>query len=260
MASHIDEDSKMPTSPLKIVGKILSFVLMLVSLGLTVAILIKPHILGQILEWILAYTSTLGGWNYVLAAGVSLIESIPFLNIAVPWQTVAIVVAWHVAQYDFLGVLFVVVLAMTIGDAIAYWLGYKHGSYMLAHFGPIFGMNDAVVDKVETLIEKMWNWAIFVSKWNPYTRWFLPFIVGTLRMNFREFMLYNMIGSLAFGTILVFLSKLFVGHYREVVPYVRRIGLGLIVLVGAWYWWKHGREWALPWLVDFADDGEEGAI
>ena len=53
-------------------------------------------------------------------------------------------------------------------------------------------MNDTVIEKIEDLIGKMGHWAIFVSKWNAYTRGFLPFIAGTLHMKFREFMLYNM--------------------------------------------------------------------
>ncbi len=81
-----------------------------------------------------------------------------------------------------------------------------------------------------------------MSKWNAYTRGFLPFIAGALRMPFREFMLYNMLGSAVFGGVLVFLAKMFIGHYREVVPYIRWIGLGMIVAMGVWYWWKHGRQ------------------
>lgn len=242
IAAHLKVTKGIPMTAWMIIGKWFSYLLMAATFGLTVAILIKPELLAHVLEWVLKHTATLGARNYVLASGISLIESIPFLNMAVPGQTIAIMIAWYVAQYDFLWILAVVVLSSTIGDAIAYWLGRKYGDYMLAHFGPIFGLNDTMVDKIESLIGKMWHWAVFVSKWNAYTRGFLPFITGTLRMPFWEFMMYNLLGSLMFGSVLVYLAKLFIGHYREVVPYVRWIGLGLMVLMGVWYWWKHGRK------------------
>ena len=53
---------------------------------------------------------------------MTLIESIPFLNMAIPGQTVVIVIAGYIAQYNFFGILLITVLSMSIGDAIAYRL------------------------------------------------------------------------------------------------------------------------------------------
>ncbi len=155
IAKHIAHAGKMPVTPMMMIGKLLSYTLVAAMAGLTIAILVKPQYLTQLLARILEHIATLGVWNYVLAGGISLIESIPFLNMAIPGQTIAIVIAGYVAQYNFVGILLVVVMSSTIGDAIAYWLGRKHGAYMLAHFGPIFGLNDVVIEKIEHLIEKM---------------------------------------------------------------------------------------------------------
>jgi hypothetical protein len=101
IAKHLQKSKKMPFTIWMIVGKMLSYALLLGTFGLTVAILIKPEYLTHILDRVLHHAETLGGWNYVLASGITLIESIPFLNMAVPGQTVVIVIAGYIAQFNF---------------------------------------------------------------------------------------------------------------------------------------------------------------
>ncbi len=79
------------------------------------------------------------------------------------------------------------------------------------------------------------HWALFASKWNSYTRWMLPFIAWSSHMKFRDFMIYNILGSIVYGIVIVVLSSLFIGNYEKVIPYVRWIGLWVITIVAIWY-------------------------
>ena len=69
----------------------------------------------------------------------------------------------------------------------------------------------------------------------------LPFIAGISHMPKWEFLLYNMLGSLVYGFVLVWIAKLFLGNTEHVVPYIRRLGLGMIVLAVIWYFVIHKR-------------------
>lgn len=49
-------------------------------------------------------------------------------------------------------------------------------------------------------------------------------------------MLFNIMGSVIYATVLIALAKIFVGYYQEVIPYIRWIMLGLLLLVGLYLW------------------------
>lgn len=67
IAKHIAHAGKMPVTPMMMMGKLVSYILVGAMAVLTIAILIKPKYLEDLLSWILHHISTLGEWNYVLA-------------------------------------------------------------------------------------------------------------------------------------------------------------------------------------------------
>ncbi|MBP6909980.1 hypothetical protein KBC03_00015 [Patescibacteria group bacterium] len=73
-----------------------------------------------------------------------------------------------------------------------------------------------------------------LSKWNGYARGIIPFVAGTSKMRWTTFMLFNFIGSVFYSVALITLAKLFVGYYEVVIPYIRRIMIGLLLLVGVY--------------------------
>ncbi len=205
------------------------------TVSLTAIIMFKPHTLQYIIGWMMHVVDFLWWKNYLLAGTIGILESIPFLNMAIPWQTFMIIIAGFVAQFNYFGILLIVTLASIIGDTIAYFWWKYHGKSLLRTYGPAFGFTESRVDSLMKTMKKHNHRTIFASKRNSYTRGVLPFIAWTGHINFWEFMLYNMLGSLAYATVLVSLAKVFVGHYQKVIPYVRWIGLGILIIAGIWY-------------------------
>jgi membrane-associated protein len=204
--------------------------------------MIKPSLLLDViwwLEWVIIY---LWWKNYLLMWGVWFIESIPFLNIAFPGQTFMILIAWFVAQKAFLLAMLIVVFACTLWDMVAYLVGRYKGNSILRHYWPTFGITPEYVDKIKEMTHEHAHRALFASKWNSYTRWMVPFIAWTSHMKFWDFMFYNILGSIVYWWVLVYLAKLFIWHYDKVVPYVRWIWLWVVWIVAIWYIIKYRKK------------------
>ena len=60
IAKHVAVAKKLPTSPLMMIGKLVSYILVGAMLLLTIAILVKPEYLSRLLGWVLQHISTLG--------------------------------------------------------------------------------------------------------------------------------------------------------------------------------------------------------
>lgn len=217
------------------ISYIFSALVVVSSLWFILIVFFKPETLNDILAWMMNLVEILWWKNYLLAWWVGILESIPFINVAIPGQTFMIIIAWFVAQFNYIGILMVVVLSSTIWDAIAYYLGKKQWESILSFYGPSFGLTQDRVIRIKSAMKDHAHRAIFASKWNSYTRGVLPFIAWSAHTNFREFMVYNMLGSLAYGIVLVSLAKVFVWHYQVVAPYVRWVWLWVLIIAVVWY-------------------------
>lgn len=228
------------------IGHVISVFFVLIWVWLAIAVMVKPSLLTTTItrfEWIVSY---LWWKNYLLMWWVWFVESIPFLNIAFPWQTFMILIAWFIAQKQAIISIVVIMLACTLWDMVAYGAGIYKWNSILRHFWPTFWLTPEYIDKLKKMTHDHAHRALFASKWNSYTRWMVPFIAGTSRMKFVEFMLYNFLWSIVYAVVLVYLARLFIGNYEMVVPYVRRIWIGIIALVVIVYlvkYKKDGKTW-----------------
>ncbi len=224
-----------------ILWHIFTIIIAVATIGLAVLVIFKPSLLLDAIAYVRWIIDTLGWKNYLLVGWVGFVESIPFLNMAIPWQTFMILIAWFLAQTNIVGTMLVVIIASTLWDAVAYGLWMYKWDSLLRHYGWTFWLTAERIEKLKTMAHSQAHWAVFASKWNSYTRWMLPFIAWTSRMSFWQFMIYNILGSIVYGIIIVFLAKLFIGNYEKVVPYVRWIGVWVFVIVWWWYFIKHYR-------------------
>jgi membrane protein DedA with SNARE-associated domain len=221
---------------------IFSIIIIIATIGLAVVVLIKPHMLLYLVHYVGDMVQYFWWKNYLFLWLIAFVESIPFLNMAIPGQTFVIIISGFLAQVDYIGASMTVVVISTLGDRAAFRLGWYKWASILTHYWPTFGITDKSVEKVRGILKKMWHWAVFVSKRNSYTRGMLPFIAGISHMRKWEFMLYNMLWSIIYGFGLVWLAKLFVGNTERVVPYIRWIGIGMAVVAILWYFLIHKRD------------------
>ncbi len=220
----------------RIVHVILKICFFVVSFGLIAIAIFYPSLLREFIEWLHGVVQYIGRWNWPLAFGLGFIESMPLLWMSIPWQNALFVLGWFVAQSHWFWLVTIVAIAIMLGDIVWYSLGIYQGEKFIDNFGKYFGIGKTEVHYIGRALDKYGAWAIVLSKRNGYARGIIPFVAGTSKMKRGKFMLFNVIGSVVYSVVLISLAKMFIGYYQEVIPYIRRIMLGVLLLAGLYLW------------------------
>ena len=115
-----------------------------------------------------------------------------------------------VLESDFLnvlGVALLVALAGIVGNAFGYWFGTQSGNYLYQKEDGLFFKKKYLLES-KAFFEKHGGRAIIFARFLPVVRTFTPIIAGVANMDFKKFMLYNIISSIAWS-----FSLIFAGHY-----------------------------------------------
>ena len=136
-----------------------------------------------IIAWLLAY-------KYIIIVPGAIIEG-PILSI----------ICGLLVRLDFLNfwfAYFFLMLGDLIGDMIWYWAGYHWGKGLITRFGKYFSITENTLEIIKRLYHKYHSPILLISK---LTMGFgFPGAVlataGIVRIPFRKFMFYNVIGQL----------------------------------------------------------------
>ena len=111
--------------------------------------------------------------------------------------------------------LLIVWVAAILGDSCNYWIGREFGKHILES-GRIKAMTPERVEKTEGLIDKYGSFAVFLGRFFPFLRTFVPFFAGLGHMHYPRFFTFNVLGALVWGTLFTLLGYFFGG-----VPFVQ---------------------------------------
>lgn len=91
--------------------------------------------------------------------------------------------------------LIVLFLAAVIGDTVNYHIGKKVGTTISP--GSFLGrfINQEKMDKAEGFFSRHGGKTILIARFMPFIRTFAPFVAGASRMNYRYFLIYNVVGA-----------------------------------------------------------------
>lgn len=101
-------------------------------------------------------------------------------------------------------VLAVAVVAAVAGHAAGYELGRRHGLRLLRL--PLLRRHADAVDDVAALVTRQGAAAVFLGRWTNVSRVLVPLLVGTKRMRYRTFTLYNVAGGVVWVAVFVLLG------------------------------------------------------
>jgi membrane-associated protein len=111
--------------------------------------------------------------------------------------------------------LFLLLTAAAIaGDTVNYWIGNKIGPR--AFEGRIKFLNPNHLQRTHEFYEKYGGKAIIIARFVPIVRTFAPFVAGVGSMHYGRFIVYNVVGGIAWVAIC-----LFGGFFFGNLPFVK---------------------------------------
>lgn len=121
------------------------------------------------------------------------------------------------------------IVAGILGNYTGYWFGYRTGPVL-------FNKNDSLFFKkryiavAEEFYDKYGGMALILGRFFPIVRTFAPIFAGVVKVDIKKFTLYNIIGSVAWVSILT-LAGYFLGRrFPQLKDYLQYIILGLIII------------------------------
>lgn len=104
----------------------------------------------------------------------------------------------------------VVWLAPIIGDQCNYFIGHFFGRRIIAS-GKVKAMTPERIEKTEQMINKWGPLAVFLGRFFPFIRTFMPFISGISGMSWARFTPFSMLGGLVWSSLFTLLGYFFGG-------------------------------------------------
>jgi membrane-associated protein len=105
--------------------------------------------------------------------------------------------------------------AAILGDQCNFMIGHFFGGRILAS-GKVKVMTPERMEKSEKFLEKWGHLAIFLGRFFPFIRTFVPFIAGMGGMHWRNFVIFNVLGGVTWSTLFTLLGYFFGG-----IPFVQ---------------------------------------
>lgn len=179
------------------------------------------------------YLERYGYWAVFAAVGIE------GIGIPAPGQTLleagALVAAAPDSRLHIGWLLFVAILATSLGQAIGYLIGRTGGRTVLSRM-PISAGN---LDKIETAFNRYGGWLVFFGRFVDGPRQLIGVFSGVLAMHWGRFMLLNIGGAVLWGGFWVLGVYYLDLHFDAVVTALRQLnpwvaGLtvgGLVVLL-----------------------------
>ncbi|WP_442854453.1 VTT domain-containing protein [Bacillus sp. FJAT-29937] len=162
-------------------------------------------------EHLVEIIKNFGGWSYGIVFLIVFVETgiviFPFL----PGDSLLFASGALAAMGAFnIYLLFIVYFfAAVIGDTVNYHIGSKVGTTISQ--GSLMGrlINQDKMMRAEDFFNQHGGKTIVIARFMPFIRTFIPFIAGASRMNYRYFLIYNVVGAAVWVGVCTILGYFF---------------------------------------------------
>jgi len=122
---------------------------------------------------------------------------------------------------------FVVLIAAILGDAVNYLIGKKLGDKLLAKESRF--IKRSYIDKTNEFYEKYGGKTIILARFVPIVRTFAPFVAGISKMHYNKFLSFNAIGGILW-VVIISSAGYFLGNIKVVQDNFTMVVYAIIVI------------------------------
>ena len=200
----------------------------------------------SLIDPLIAFVSTHAGLAYLTIFLAALLEAVPVVGSVIPGSTIIFALSALVpgGELRLEWVLATAVAGALLGDGSAFWVGYRSQSEVLSSW-PLSSY-PRLIAKGEAFFRRWGTLAVFLARFVPPVRAFVPITAGALGMSPQLFYAVNIPAILLWAPAHVLPGVLAVSalhHYEAFAPHagaakhywmVAVIGGALIIALGSW--------------------------
>ena len=131
-------------------------------------------------------------------------------------------------EFNIFALLGVAWAAAILGDQGNFMIGHFFGSKIIAS-GKVKAMTPERMAKSEAFLDKWGKLAIFLGRFFPFIRTFVPFIAGMGGMKWHHFVAFNILGGITWSTLFTLLGYFF-GGIPAVQEHFELVIVGIILV------------------------------
>ncbi|HEU4800338.1 MAG TPA: DedA family protein [Gemmatimonadales bacterium] len=130
-------------------------------------------------------------------------------------------------SFELPALMLLLMLAAILGDTVNYWIGARIGPR--AFSGDIRFLKASYLQRTTEFYQRHGGKTIVLARFVPIVRTFAPFVAGVGRMHYPRFLLYNVVGGVAWVTLFT-LAGYFFGNIPAVKENFSLVILAIILL------------------------------
>lgn len=118
--------------------------------------------------------------------------------------------------------------AAVLGDQCNFLIGHFLGRRIIDS-GKVKAMTPERIEKSEAFLDKWGRLAIFLGRFFPFIRTFVPFLAGVGGMKWHHFVLFNILGGITWSTLFLLLGYFF-GGIPAVQAHFELVVVGIVLV------------------------------
>lgn len=145
-------------------------------------------------------------------------------------------IAAFMASIGIFGVVPVLILSIlgdVLGDILFYFFGRKYGMTFVERFGKYLGITKKLVIRMEKYFVDHGGKTIFLVKSTTGLCWTTFIAAGIVRMDFKKFLFYSLLGGVMWSSFLVTGGYFFGFLYEQIAQTITYAGWVIFFLVAA---------------------------
>lgn len=186
------------------------------------------------MHWVEVFLRTaLTEWGYWAVLIALLGES---AGIPLPGETVLMLasfVAHKTPQLEIGWVVLVGIVAAVLGDNLGFLLGRKLGRRLIHWWKKIFRMDDEDIGAARDQIRRHGGATVFWARYIFGLRTVAGPIAGMLDMEWRRFLLYNLLGAASWVATVCLTGYVFADQFANLLQYIEKASWGITAVLFA---------------------------